>query len=389
MKIGLYTLAGPLLGFLILAATPTQAQQHRATHLGNPDTRFAKPLETVDDLRNMLQSEVLRADVDSIVLQCGYRGDLTDLRRAAAEAPIAELEIPSGTRLPAMYSRKNGRAILLHDVLWAGKAPIDAYEFYFTSKGRRFRLVSPNACSNFWVEDKGKEPRPQVVMECQAPPEIPLHRPVQVCLTVKNIGDGTEPLAKVTMSIPAGASLLGATGGGTLLGSAVVWELRNLMAGERRPLCATFTSPQLGLLGFSATALGASNAALESHCETRVVGVPAILLEKSDDPDPIAIGETTTYTVKITNQGTADDSNIGMVLSFPDEITPVLAAGGTIDSQTVTFPIVAHLAPKDALTYKVVAKGMKAGDAHVRFTLKSDALAAPLSAEESTHVVTN
>ncbi len=41
-----------------------------------------------------------------------------------------------------MSSRKNGKPILLREVLWAGPEPIDDYEFYFDSQGRRYRLVA-------------------------------------------------------------------------------------------------------------------------------------------------------------------------------------------------------------------------------------------------------
>ena len=113
----------------------------------------------------------------------------------------------------------------------------------------------------------------------------------------------------------------------------------------------------------------------------------AILLEKADDPDPVGIGETTTYTVKITNQGSADDNNVKMVVTIAPELTPVSATGnGAISGQTVTFPAVPKLAPKEAVTYKIVAKGAKAGDGRTRFELNSDMLTSPVIAEESTHV---
>ena len=99
------------------------------------------------------------------------------------------------------------------------------------------------------------------------------------------------------------------------------------------------------------------------------------------------MGETTTYTVKITNQGTADDSNVKMIVTIAPELSPVSATGnGTIDGQTVTFPVVPRLAPKDAVSYQIVAKGVKAGDGHTLFKLTSDVLTSAISAEESTHV---
>ena len=100
----------------------------------------------------------------------------------------------------------------------------------------------------------------------------------------------------------------------------------------------------------------------------------------------IQIGEQTTYTVRITNQGNADDTNVKMVVTFPKEITPVSAVGGTVSGQSVSFPAVPRLAPKQAVSYSIRAKGAAVGDARVKFTLTTDELKAPVIAEESTTV---
>ena len=76
-----------------------------------------------------------------------------------------------------------------------------------------------------------------------------------------------------------------------------------------------------------------------------------------------------------------------VVVTIGDELSPVSATGeGAISGQTVTFPPVPRLAPKEAVTFKVVAKGVKAGDARTHFELTSDMLTTPVTAEESTHV---
>ena len=107
------------LGFLAVSA---EAQQHKATRLGNPATRFAKPLKKADDLRVMLRSEKTKADVAAILNEAGWKGNLEDLDRAAATAEISEIQIPTGTRIPFMSSRKNKKPHALVDVLWAGAA---------------------------------------------------------------------------------------------------------------------------------------------------------------------------------------------------------------------------------------------------------------------------
>jgi uncharacterized repeat protein (TIGR01451 family) len=99
------------------------------------------------------------------------------------------------------------------------------------------------------------------------------------------------------------------------------------------------------------------------------------------------VGENTTYTIRVTNQGTADDTNIKIVVQFPAEITPTSASnGGTIEGKRVTFPVYPRLAPKAAFTYTIQAKGEKAGDARISVVRTSTDIPSPTTEEESTRV---
>ena len=291
-------------------AASVQGQQHRATRLGNPATRFDRPLYLPDDLRKMLLSDAMRADVEFIVRECGYSGTMEDFRRAAATNEIAKLRIPVGTLLPAMSSRENGKPILLREVLWAGDDPIPAFEFFFASNGRRFRVVAPQACANFWVEDHGKELFPVLALTCDAPAEVLLRRPGQVCLTLRNVGDEIEPLATVSLPIPAGATFSSATEGGRVVDGRVVWERRNLAAKSSQQFCAVFDAAQPCTLSYVSSARGSRAPEVQSRCETRVAGVPAVLLEVVDLNDPIEVGEDETYEIVVLNQGTATLTNV-------------------------------------------------------------------------------
>ena len=182
---------------LALAATaPALAQQHKATSLGNPATRFAKPLKKGDDLRVLLRSEKAKADVVAVLQDAGWAGDVADLERAAASAEVVPVQIAPGTTIPFMAARKNGKAYAMKDVLWAGAKPIDAFGFEFSSKCVRYRLVTPKACSNFWVEALGKDTSdPQCAeKKVELPPvvsvagasETCVTQPVEYAITVKN-----------------------------------------------------------------------------------------------------------------------------------------------------------------------------------------------------------
>ena len=193
MRTKFAALLAPALALAFVAAT-AEAQQHKAIRLGNPATRFAKPMKKADDLRVLLRSEKMKADVAAILAEVAWKGNAEDLDRAAGTAEISEVQIPSGTRLPFMASRKNKKPHALLDVLWAGRKPIDAFAFEFSSNCERYRLVTPKPCSNFWIEDLGKDnvdpkcapPPPPPVVSVSGAGEACVTQPVEFSVDVKN-----------------------------------------------------------------------------------------------------------------------------------------------------------------------------------------------------------
>lgn len=229
--------------------------------------------------------------------------------------------------------------------------------------------------------------QPVLQIACTAPDQRYMGRPFDVCFTVSNTGDAHAAASVLSMPIPQGMTFKSATAGGRASGNNVVWDLGSLAPNAKTEVCATLESANAGNFQFKGSAKGACAKEVSTVCQTRVVGVSALLLEKADNPDPIAVGETTTYTVKVTNQGTADDTNIKMVVEFPAEISPVSASnGGVVEAKRVTFAPYPRLAPKASFTYTIQAKGEKVGDARVKFIRTSDGIPAPTTAEESTRV---
>jgi hypothetical protein len=375
------TLCLPLLG-----NTNARAEHHTATRLGNPVTRFAPPMYTPADLRARFRDPKLHNDFIEVLRQWGWTGDLEDFFAAGLTNEIVEWEIPVGDTMPFMSTREDGKPICLRNVTWAGTAPIKAYAFTFKSKGRNYRCITPKPCSNFFVVDLGAEPKVELALECDVPDKVIVGRTVKVCLTLHNTGNIPEPLATVTLPIPENATPAAITDGGVITNNTIQWNLTDLPANVAKQICAVFNTATPATLNFNATASSATVPAVTSACETEVFGIAAILLEKADDPDPVSVGDTTTYTVKVTNQGTADDANVQIVVTIAPELAPTSSAEGTIEGQTVTLPLIPKLAAKDSVTYKIVAKGVTAGDGHTKFTLSSDVLKSPISAEESTTV---
>ena len=246
--------------------------------------------------------------------------------------------------------------------------------------------MTPKPCSNFFLEDLGPEPKPVLALDCSVPDKVPVGRPLQVCLTVRNTGDLADPRPALTLRIPEGASVTGTSDGAVVGQGSINWQVTGLAPGKGKQVCAAFTAERIGSLSFSSTATGGVAAPVQMVCSTKVFGIPAMLLEKLDDPDPVPIGMTTTYTVKVTNQGTAEDSNVQVVVAIAPELLPVSSSEGNIEDQTVTLPLLPKLAAKQSVSYKIVARGVLPGDGHTKFILTSDGLKTPLFAEESTTV---
>jgi uncharacterized repeat protein (TIGR01451 family) len=218
------------------------------------------------------------------------------------------------------------------------------------------------------------------------PEKIPVGRDLRVCLSLRNSGNAAESNISLTLPVPATASITNISEGGVATPEQIIWKFSDLRPTASKEVCAIFTTKQIGSLAFNSAASGMRSKPVQSACESKVFGIAAILLEKSDNPDPVSVGDTTTYTVKVTNQGTADDSNVQIVVTIAPELVPVSSSAGTLSDQIVTMPMVPKLAAKEAVTYTIVAKGVKAGDGHTKFTLSSKALKSPISAEESTTV---
>lgn len=148
-----------------------------------------------------------------------------------------------------------------------GNEPIDAYEFSFYSKGRRYRCVTPKLCCNFWVEDLGPDQRaPVLIIECNAPDAVTVNRPVKVCLTVKNIGDAPDELVTVKLPVPRGAIFVRSTGETNAAARRVVWRISNLVPGSSKQLCANFNVQQSGSLTFESSARGVVAQPVETWC---------------------------------------------------------------------------------------------------------------------------
>ncbi|MCC7408714.1 MAG: DUF11 domain-containing protein, partial [Phycisphaeraceae bacterium] len=116
--------------------------------------------------------------------------------------------------------------------------------------------------------------------------------------------------------------------------------------------------------------------------------IAAVLLEVVDEADPIQIGDVETYTVVVTNQGSAAETDIQIVCTLEDAMQFVSATGvtaGTASGRTVTFAPLAELAPKAKAVWKLQVKALKPGDIRFKTSMTTEQLTRPVEETEATN----
>lgn len=237
--------------------------------------------------------------------------------------------------------------------------------------------VSAEACTTILV--------PGINLVKEGTKEQFLGKSADYTLTVSNTGDTKLTNVTVTDTAPVATRILNAAGA-TVVGNQATWRIAELGAGEKKSFTMSLTSATAGSHCNLASVVSTEGQSARAEACTLWRGVGAILVEVVDDPDPILVGSTTTYTIRITNQGSADLVNINTAAAFPAQIAPVATAQGTITGQNVKFQTVPRLGSKQSVEFRLTARGVSVGDTRVKFTFTEDSLTSPIVEEESTRV---
>ena len=200
----------------------------------------------------------------------------------------------------------------------------------------------------------------------------------------------------ITDTIPAGTSLVSTSTGAKVAGNTVTWSAPGPIApGKSFVTTLRLRCDNLGVFVNPAQATADCVPPMRDQKPFKVVGVPGLLLEVVDNPDPLLLNggtkEVTTYTITVTNQGSLAATGVRIVAAAPAELKVVGATGATagkVAGNTATFVPVASLAPGQSVQFQVRCQAAKAGDARFRVTMTADraTLLKPVLEEESTHV---
>jgi uncharacterized repeat protein (TIGR01451 family) len=227
-------------------------------------------------------------------------------------------------------------------------------------------------------------------MECTkvGPKEQAIGKNADYQITVMNTGDKPLTDIVVTDRAPSSTSIVAANGA-TINQNTATWRLREMKPGEKVSFNVTLTTCVPGCFTNKVDVTNCQNC--NGHCEatTHWKGRPAVNICVVQTENPICVDENTSYNISVVNQGSEADSNVQVVVTFPDEIQPISVSGdaqGQISGNTVKFTPYKNLSARQTLKYRVDAKAKKSGDGRIKFEVSSDAIKTPIVQQESTIV---
>lgn len=230
---------------------------------------------------------------------------------------------------------------------------------------------------------------PKLILVCEGRDNQYLDRNTEYTFKVSNSGDGVAANTVINVAIPAGAEFVRASSGGVPGAGNVSFNVGDLNPGQERSITVSFLQRMKGTMRAAATATAACAEPVSTACETNYLGIPAILLEVVDLVDPVEVGQTTTYRITVTNQGSASDSNIVIKCVLPDEMEFVGSTGPTahsVNGKEITYAPLASLAPGAEVSWNLTARALS--EANIRFSVEmtSDNFVKPVRETEATYL---
>ena len=207
-------------------------------------------------------------------------------------------------------------------------------------------------------------------------------------LAVKNSGDGVAKNLVAKLKLPNGTKVTDADEAGKAVGNTVVWNLGSLQAGDTKQLSAKVKGIQIMKVKATAEAKAFAASTVTTSMSTDVQGIPALLLKVDDINDPVAVGETETYKVYVTNTGSLAATGITVVCKLEDTMQYKSSDGptkGALNGKQVVFGKLKTLEVGKTAVWTVVVKALKEGDVRFGAFVKCDQLQSQVSEYESTN----
>lgn len=236
---------------------------------------------------------------------------------------------------------------------------------------------------------------PALTLKLEGPGKRFLEKDGTYKLVLSNSGTAAAKNVEMKVTLPPGWKFNSANNFGAFLENSrtVMWKLEELGARETAEAEFIVTPLEIGAFTMNYEAAADICPAANGQKSVSVEGIAALMFQVVDSNDPIQVGEDTTYTVEVMNQGSKQAENVQVVVEIPSGLQVVTcdenartanAAGG----KQMFFNPIPTLGAKATKTYRFTLRGVASGDQRVAVKLSSREFQTPIVKEESTRVFT-
>jgi uncharacterized repeat protein (TIGR01451 family) len=234
-----------------------------------------------------------------------------------------------------------------------------------------------------------------------------VNRPAEYLITVRNTGTVPATNVIVKSAVPEGAEFVEASRGGRLgemkkrynsqaqrdvVSRDCIWMLGTLMAQEKQTVRLVLRTAYVNGLHQWARVDADRGVTARGECYTSFsAGGSSVHVEIDTSANPVEVGGTCVYTVRLLNQGGDPANKVALTIELPAQMQFVKVQKKPIDfaanerGQIIFQPLVA-LASGATAEYVIEVQAVKPGDARFRALLTTETLTKPLVTEESTRV---
>ena len=232
---------------------------------------------------------------------------------------------------------------------------------------------------------------PKLILRTEGPSQKFMNRTAIHTFSLANQGSAAATNVQMVARLPRGLQFVSANNQGQYdrTNHVVVWRLAKLDAQKTGSVELTTLPIATGQLDINVIAAADLNQRQESKHSMVVKQISELYFDIDDTADAIEIGTSTTFRVRIVNQGKIASTNVLVQVEFSSAMQPESVQGGVrhqIRGQTVVLDAIPSMQPGQEISFTVTAKAIQAGDHRTVVSVRSDDRDIAVSKEESTHV---
>ncbi len=212
-------------------------------------------------------------------------------------------------------------------------------------------------------------------------------KPETYQIKIKNTGDTDLKNVRITDIISDDYTVIN-PGQGRISGKAIGWIIPVLPAGSQQLISTIMTSNRPGSASVNTLLKTDNGLEASDQFTTQWLAVPGVTLSITDAKDPITIGESTEYTVRVRNQGEFEPVNGQIIITFSEHLIPKAILNeieGTVYENQISIPAIV-LKPGKDIVVKVSAEAFKMGSGRANLHFTADFLVNPVISQESTNI---